>query len=169
MISTGWYYRLKVLFKNARDSFFGNIFEIINYFSPIDQCYNKHFNWSVIGNLRTCRKFIITLMLLLILTVHLTYFCRKSLYFWGWGNNRRPALFTVLLLCCCSSWWVNFCCITNFLCFFTLETELILAYIYLFIPHNAFSWSNSETSKSILWLWSFCLVIAVITIGFADR
>ena len=39
-----------MLFKNARDSFFGNIFEIINYFSPIDQCYNKHFNWSVIGN-----------------------------------------------------------------------------------------------------------------------
>ena len=158
-----------MFFKNGRDSFFGNIFEILNYFSPIDQCYNKHFNWSVIGNLRTCRKFIVTMMLLLIVTVHLTYFGRKSLSFWGWGNNRRPGSFTVLFLCCCSSWWVNLCCITNFLCFFTLETEFILAYFYLFIPHKALSWSISEASKLILSLWSFCLVIATITIDYADR
>ena len=158
-----------MLFKNSGSSFFGNIFEIINYFAPIDQCYNKHVNWSVIGNLRTCRKFIVTMMLLLIVTVHLTYFRRKSLSFWGWANNRRPAPFTVLFLCCCSSWWVNLCCISSLLCFFILETEFILAYFYLFIPHKAFSRWNSEASKSILWLWSFCLLIATITIDYADR
>ena len=168
MISTGdincW---LKVLFKNGWSSFFGNILKIINYLSPIDQCYNKHFNWSVIGNLRTCRKFIITIMLLLIVTVYLTCFRRKS--FLNWGNNRGPAPFTALFLCCCSSWWVTRYCITNFLCFSTLEIEFLLAYFYLFIPQEAFSWSNSEVSKSILWLWSFSLVIATLTIDYADR
>ena len=142
----------------------------MNYFSPTDQCYNKHFNWSFIGSLRTCPKFIITMMLLLIVIVHLSYFRRKSLSSGGWENNRGLAPFTALFLCCCSgSWRVNLCCVTNFLCFFTLETEFILAYFYLFIPHKALSWSISEASKLILSLWSFCLVIATITIDYADR
>ena len=28
----------------------------MNYFSPIDQCYNKHFDQIFIGNLRTCAR-----------------------------------------------------------------------------------------------------------------
>ena len=110
------------------------------------------------------------MMLLLIVIVHLSYFRREPLSSGGWENNRGLARFTALFLCCCSgSWRVNLCCVTNFLCFFTLETEFILAYFYLFIPHKALSWSISEASKLILSLWSFCLVIATITIDYADR
>ena len=142
----------------------------MNYFSPIDQCYNKHFNQSFIGNLRTCPKFIITMMLLLIVMVHLSYLRRKPLSSGDWKNNRGLASFTALFLCCCSgSWRVNLCCVTNFLCFFTLETEFILVYFYLFITHKALSWSISEASNLILSLWSFCLVIAIFTIDYADR
>ena len=134
------------------------------------QYYNKLFNWSFFGNLRTCPKFIITMMLLLIVIVHMSYFRRKSLSSGGWENNRGLAPSTALFLCCCSgSWQVNLCCVTNFHCFFTLETEFILAHFCLFIPHEALSWSISEESKLILLLWSFCLVIATITIDYADR
>ena len=122
------------------------------------------------GNLRTYPKFLITMMLLLIVIVNLSCFRRKPLSSGGWENNRGLALFTALFLCCCSgSWRVNLCCVTNFLCFFPLETEFILACFYLFIPHKALSWSISEASKLILSLWSFCLVIATITIDYADR
>ena len=110
------------------------------------------------------------MMLLLIMIVHLSYFRREPLPSGGWKINRGLAPFTVLFLCCCSgSWRVNLCCVTNFLCFVTLETEFILAYFYLFIPHKALSWSISEASKFILSLWSFCLVTATITIDYADR
>ena len=37
-------------------------------------------------------------------------------------------------------------------------------YFCLFISHKALSWSISEVSKSILSLWSFCLVITTIAI-----
>ena len=144
--------------------------EIINYFSPMDQCHNKHFNWSFIGNLGTCPKFIITMMLLLLVIVHLSYFRRKSFSSRRWENNRGLASFTALFLCCCSGpWRMNICCVTNFLYFFTLETEFISAYFCLFIPHKVLSWSISEASKLILSLWSFCLIIATITIDYADR
>ena len=109
------------------------------------------------------------MMLLLIVIVHLSYSRRKPLSSGGWENNRGLTPFTALFLCCSGSWRVNLCCVTNFLCFFTLETEFILAYFYLFIPHKALSWSISEASKLILSLWSFCLVIATITIDYADR
>ena len=141
----------------------------MNYFSPIDQCYNKHFNQSFIGNLRTCPKFIITMMLLLIVMVHLSYFRRKPLSSGDWKNNRGLAPFIALLLCCCSgSWQMNLCCVTNFLCFFTLKKEFILAYFYLLIPHKALSRSILEASKLILSLRSFCIVIATITIDYAN-
>ena len=76
-------------------------------------------------------------MLLLIVIVHLSYFRREPLR-------------------------VNLCCVTNFLCFVTLETEFILAYFYLFIPHKALSWSISEASKLILSLWAFVLLLLLL-------
>ena len=107
-------------------------------------------------------------MLLLVVMVHLSYFRKKPLSSGGWENNKGLTPFTALFLCCCSgSWRVNVCCVTNFLCYFTLETEFILVYFYLFIPHKA--WSILEGSKSILSLWSFCLVIATIAVDYTDR
>ena len=110
------------------------------------------------------------MMLLLTLIVNLSYFCREPLSSGGWENRKGLAAFTALFLCCCSdSWRVNICCITNFLRFFRLEIEFILVYFYFFIPHKALSWSISEASLSILSLWSFCLVIANITIDYAKN
>ena len=109
-------------------------------------------------------------MLLLTLIVNLNYFRRKPLSSGSYENSKGLVTFTALLLYSCSgSWWVKICCVTNFLCFFTLEIESILVYFYLFIPHKAFLWSISEASKSILSLWSFYLPIATITIDCADR
>ena len=85
---------------------FLTLLKIINYFSPIDQCCNKHFNWSFIGNLQTCPKFTITMMLLLIVIVHLSYFHRKALSSGGCENNRGLTPSSALFLCCCSgTWW----------------------------------------------------------------
>ena len=65
--------------------------------------------------------------------------------------------FTALFLCYCPGYWqVNICCVTNFLCFFTLETEFILEYFYLFIPNKALSWSLSEASK---WYYHYAIII----------
>ena len=81
-------------------------------------------------------KFIITMILLLTFIVHLSYFWRKPLFSGGWKNNKRLAPFTALFLCCCrGSWRVSICCVTDFFCLFTLETEFILVYFYsLFFP-----------------------------------
>ena len=100
------------------------------------------------------------MMLLPTLIVHLSYFRRKPLSSGGLENNKGLAPFTALFLCCCSGpGWLKICCVTNFLCFFTLEIEFILMYFHLFISHKALSWAISEASKSILPLWSFCLAI----------
>ena len=72
-------------------------------------------------------------MLLLTLIVNLNYFRRKPLSSGSYENSKGLVTFTALLLHSCSgSWWVKICCVTNFLCFFTLEIESILVYI-LFI------------------------------------
>ena len=103
----------------------------------------------------------------LLLTLISSYFCRKSLSSGGWENNKGLAPFTALFLCCCSgSWPVNICCVTNFLCFFPLETEFYLVYLFRVLsPHKALSWPISEafSISSILSLWSCFLVIATIT------
>ena len=131
----------------------------------MNQCYNKHFNQSFIYDLWTCSKFIITMTLLL--TLISSYFCRKPLSSGGWENSKGLAPFTALFLCCCSgSWRVNIYCVTNFLCFFALETEFYLAYLFRVLsPHKALSWPISEafSISSILSLWSCFLVIATIT------
>ena len=137
----------------------------------MNQCYNKHFNQSFIYDLWTCSKFIITMTLLL--TLISSYFCRKPLSSGGWENSKGLAPFTALFLCCCSgSWPVKICCVTNFLCFFPLETEFYLVYLFRVLsPHKALSWPISEafSISSILSLWSCFLVIATITIDYADR
>ena len=103
------------------------------------------------------------MMLLLIVIVHLSYFRRKPLSSGYWKNNRGLAPFTALFLCCCSSSWrVNLCSVTNFLCFFTLETEFILVNFCFFLPHKAFSWSISEVSKAFVLLLPLLLSIMPI-------
>ena len=100
---------------------------IIYCFSPVDQCYNKHFIKSFIGDL-----FKVTDVTTNVGSTF-EWFSLKSLSSGGWKSNKGLSLFRALFLCCCSdSWQVNFCCVTILLCFLHVRNRVYTS-MFLFI------------------------------------